>query len=92
MAPRLGKAIAFVAAKRQAREGRGEGVDHSLRIAQRMSLALQQGNARAILKRLPLSIASAGPCTLLSTPEDAEPTDDEWVWDPSLEVPPHSPQ
>ena len=78
----------------QAREGRGEVVDHALRIAQRISLALHQGNARAILKRLPLApLDSERLCTLPSTPEDAELTDGvdgEWEWDPALEIPPPS--
>ena len=93
MAPRLGKVISFIAAKRQAREGRGEGVD--LRIAQRLSLALHQGNARAILKRLPLTSSEPGlPCRLPSVPEDAEQPEDEdseWEWDSALETPPSTP-
>ena len=94
MSPALRRILAHIAEKRQAKDGRGELVDHSVRIGQRVSLALHQSNARAVLKRL---LPPAAPATavraLTSAPEDADPEEGvgEWDWDPRLEVPPVSP-
>ena len=88
--PALRRAVAYVAGRRQASDGLTEGVSHSLRIAQRISNALHQGNARAILKRMAAPQSELPLHSLPSMPEDAEDSD-EWGWCQAFDTPPRTP-